>query len=772
MPIKTIKGEIKVGTDILADDSLTPSIIEFVLSTIPGDDDRFEISFSTEHAHKVTLIQKIGEDQEIEVDVGQSGKFAYSYDEDSIIFKLKAVNTKTNVEVTETLKITQTISAGSKYTLIADVKIKKEDDSLDQINITIKILQKIPDAPDFDPQKIQNISLYYRHESVLQWRRFAISKQYTSIAKNQDGSIQEYCFEKLKAVFERGVIGGNFLFYVGINVRNFKGFVSELVDLNFDNIPLDVTSGDQTFPEAEIMDNTKPARLRYEIKVKFSEAFIIRRNTRSLGEDGPKYYPGANDKSQIFLDTEEVPGLILHDSPYLFAYANDQETQGYLYPASVSEILPCILIFKDLSQSKTEKIILFWKINDNFFDYSFFLEQIQITTTSLIVKIQYKGTDLTGEIKLTKETHFNPKTNKFVLGISYGDVLSGSINLFNEINEKDNYSDNLKIVIVSHQVYCKGVPERSGAFNFDKLLMPHEWKYICYDKFIGANAAARIPENRLSLSLISPYLRGLRIPEKGFSCYDELTGLQTAKLVFDLKIFYKLSSETEIFYIDPVMKGTINSIELPSLPDDVFLTPPVLTIAPPNLAVLGEAGYQQAEGIVRLNQYGKISSVELTVLGQGYSQYKNGHQRIQSEYDIIPTVFADYCFTSNNLNINKKFLNIENLSFDRVNLWAGLEFGVRLSNVAADAAAAEAANQLSADQRAEVTEYLERNGQEDVEVENNSTAPYKVSSKTAVTAKPLDVIWVIVSKLYSGSDSIELANLSIYNQDVDPGVTD
>ena len=59
-----------------------------------------------------------------------------------------------------------------------------------------------------------------------------------------------------------------------------------------------------------------------------------------------------------------------------------------------------------------------------------------------------------------------------------------------------------------------------------------------------------------------------------------------------------------------------------------------------------------------------------------------------------------------------------------------------------------------------------------MQVENNSTAPYSVSSKTAVTAKPLDVIWVTISKLYSGSDSIEAANLSIYNEDVDPSVTD
>ena len=303
--------------------------------------------------------------------------------------------------------------------------------------------------------------------------------------------------------------------------------------------------------------------------------------------------------------------------------------------------------------------------------------------------------------------------------------------------------------------------------------MPHEWQYICYNKFIGRNGQARIGE-KLSLSVRSPYLRGIRLPEEGFARYDELTSLteraNKTTSVFDFKIFYKLSSETKAFYSDPILKGTVNSIELPSLPDDVFLIPPILTINKPNLVTKEGVGHEKAQGVVNLNEYGKISSIELTALGQGYSLYKTAQiQREQSECDILPIIFADYTVMSSNLNINRPFLDIKNLLFDKANLTASLKFGVRLASVDKDLAQ-YGSNTLSADEEAKIQQYKDSFVPESVIVTNNSIAPYADTSRTEPFAPraSLDPVWDIILNLYGGEELNGLNELTIYNQNVNP----
>ena len=783
-----VKGVIDVSKVVIdPNDLAVPVIVELTYSTIPGDIHKFTINFSTTGAKSVTLTKKIGNNDATDCDVTDKNSWTDDLENDNITFTLKVTNKNGTLE--KEIVVGGRPSVVTLYDLSAMFDVRRVAGALNKIDVTIQI----SNTNDFTPDKVTAIKLYYQKTGAEAWNSIDIITGGSTLVRNADQSIKEYSFTRTELTIQREDTGGDFCFYLKINVKGFKEFESQRKCIFFEAIqrqPPTVIS--QTFPEAEIVDE-RPAGLRYEIKIKFSEAFCIKRNTTFTTGGDPFY----DSKEQIFLDEREVPGLSLRQSPYLFELDKPgdrtedqkQETKGYLYPACVFEILPCILVSAPSQKPENKSVVLFWKINDDFFDYTFFLDQVRVKTELLKVKVQHRDSngiyqDLTGEITLTQEQHYNPKSNKFVLRILYQDILSGSTDLFNKIKEEDNYSDNLRILIVAHKVICTGAPgpkdRVSGEFDFDKLLMPHEWKYICYDKFVGASAAARISD-KLSFSLRSPYLRGIRVPEKGFACYDELTSLTettsdagtTVIKIFDFKIFYKLSSATEVFYLDPIIKGTINSIELPSLPDDVFLTPPVLTIAPPNLAVSGEAGYQQAEGIVNLDEYGKISSVELTVLGQGYSQYKYGHQRIQSESDIVPlAVFADYCFENYNLNINREFLNIKNLSFDRDNLKASLNFGVRLSSVAGDAAAAEAANRLSAEQKRDVSEYLEKNVIEDVNIEGNPLGPYIVVSAEESFTKPLDVIWAIVSKLYSENRSSALADLSIRNQDVDPSASE
>lgn len=761
-----------------------PVIIQFYYVQDPADLNKFSIAFSASNYSTLSLIQTIN-GISTSIDVSTQNEWSGIRDQKfDTVFRLKATNKNSITSsgyITVRPEIIQTHTVTVPVT--ASFVVSRVADSSSGI-VAIVTIDKSKQVEEFEIRRLDEIKLYYRKQGSESWEVFLISTANPKLTL-VGGEISKYDFELSGVNIKRDFIGGVFDFYVEIIVKQFGSLSLEIQDLLFENIRIIPSKkGTQTFPEAEIVDNENPAGLRYEIKTKFSEEFVIAGNSKDK-HGLPKTF---NEKNQFFLNAEEVagltPGTLFHYTSVEKEGETKGETKGYMFPACVSEILPCIL-FSRLDGSDNQKnklVVLFWKINDDFFNYSFLSGQVNVITDLLVVKVQYKNSgtyaDLTKEITLTQEEHYNPEDNLFVLGILYDDAVSAD--LFNQVKESDNYSDNLRILIVKHEVYCStsNGPNKPGLFAFNKLLIPHEWKYICYDKFLGKNAAARIDENKLSLGLDSPYLRGIRLPEKGFACFDKLTDVLTYESFIhvieqersDLSIFYKLSSVVEVFYSDPVLQGTINSIELPKIPDDVFLIPPDLEISDPNLIKSG-IGSEKAQGIVKLNEYGKISSVELSVVGQGYSQYKTIQiKREQSESDITPIVLMDYVISSKNLNINKQFLNIKNLSFDRVNLKASLNHGVRLASVSEDIKKAS----ISASQQLKIDKYLQNNPIENVEVENNSVAPYVTTpDRVAPNAlKSLDPTWDIILKLYSENISSLYDELTIYNQDLNLEVSE
>lgn len=776
-----VDGTINVGKGQVEEGSSNPPvIIKFYYVQDGNDIDKFSIAFSVSNCLGLILIQTINNVATSFEVFEQNQWFGIRDEKFDTVFQLKATNTNS---ITGSGYITvrrQIIQINTPIVpLTAFLSVSRVADTPSGIVAIVTIDQ----VEGFEIGNLDEIKLYYRKQGPGSLEVLSIDTANPKLTLI-NGEISKYDFELSGKNIKRDFIGGFFDFYVEIIVKQFGSLSLGSKTIFFENIQITPSKkATQTFPEAEIVDNENPAGLRYEIKTKFSEEFVIGSNSKKntplleTSKDQP------SEKNQSFLNAEEVAGLTPNN---LFIYTSvkeDGETQGYMFPACVSEILPCILVTKLGQKPENKLVVLFWKINDDFFNYSFLSGQVSVRTDLLVVKVQYKNSsgtyiDLTEEITLTQEEHYNPEDNKFVLRILSDDTLSDS--LFNRVNESDNYSDNLRILIVKHKVYCStsNGPNNPGLFEFNKLLMPHEWKYICYDKFLGKNAAARIGENKLSLGLNSPYLRGIRLPEKGFACFDKLTNIVTSQILIhvleeyrsDLSVFYKLSSVVEVFYSDPVLQGTINSIELPKIPDDVFLIPPDLEISDPNLIKSG-IGSEKAQGIVKLNEYGKISSVELSVVGQGYSQYKTiQSKREQSESDIVPIVLMDYVISSKNLNINKQFLNIKNLSFDRVNLKASLNFGVRLASVSEDIKKAS----ISASQQLKIDKYLQNNPIENVEVENNSVLPY-ITTPNQVAAnaiKSLDATWDIILKLYSENISSLYDELTIYNRDLDPGVSE
>ncbi len=788
-----IKGIINVNRGQgEPDDSTLPTISRFEVQINPDNLNAFNIVFAALRFSELTLIKTIVDTGEIILIIlSTEDNYPDSRHESSkVTFQLKATNkngdTFSNIVTIDSKisKINTTLS-----TLTASTTITRVINTTNEVDIIIKIDK----TAEFDPEKIENTTLRYRKQGSLTWEILNISTKYISAYHQIGGDIMGYSYGLQKGVIERGVVGGLFDFCVLIRVKGFEGYHSEIQTIFFENIRVEdlAKEGSKTFPKTEILDAEHPSFLRYEIKTKFLEKFEVRSRLKKqaknedklYGDGGEEFYP--NEKSHFFLDPELVVGLQIERDFYYNKSHSSEETQGYMYPACISEILPCIRTQR-LDSSDTSRnrlIILFWKINDNFFDYSYFNNQINIKTNSLIVKVQYKNSsgvyqDLTDQITLTQEEHFNAKDQKFVLQVNHKDVVN--LDLFYKVNERDNYSDNLRILIVTHKVLCSSVVKSIALYenvqlSFGKLLMPHEWNYICYDKFLGRNSEARIGEDNLSLSLRSPYLRGIRLLEKGFACFDKLTDINIQydkhsdikQENFDVNIFYKLKASVEAFYFDPIYKGTINSVNLPTIPNDVFLIPPELEIDPPNLVKSG-VGSEQARGVVRLNEYGKISSIELSVLGQGYSQYKTlQDQREQSEFDIIPTVSMDYTVVGNNLNINRQNLIVQNLSFDKSNLKASLNHGVRLAHVLEDV---KNSSSISKEQQIKIDKYLEQTSPKDVEMGGNSSSTYSVESSYSnpQTFKSLDPTWDIISRLYPERDSNSQEKLIIYNQDANP----
>ena len=121
----------------------------------------------------------------------------------------------------------------------------------------------------------------------------------------------------------------------------------------------------------------------------------------------------------------------------------------------------------------------------------------------LKAKLQYKEgesyADITKEFAIEKK-HFQNSTQKFIIEIK--NIDSTRKDLFNLISEKDNATDNLKIVITSHTVLCSAKGAGSKTLTFNKLLIPNQWKYIAYDKYIPLDASIRNPQTeKINLNL-------------------------------------------------------------------------------------------------------------------------------------------------------------------------------------------------------------------------------------------------------------------------------
>jgi len=548
------------------------------------------------------------------------------------------------------------------------------------------------------------------------WKTIILSKDKYLARKDSKGKISGYIFNFNKQSIIRSDSGGYFDFYIKVSFDRFTPQTTEQKTLFFDNIdnaepqrPIDSSIS------TNIIDVVNPATLRYEIYTKFSEVYTIS-NNRTESIQGDEITSAEPTYSHGFLDTSVFKGLDIGNYYFTNGVGNDffyyepnytktnNETKGYFYPASVTEIHPCIITNKEGLANKS--IVLFWKINDDFFDYSFFENKISIKTTLFQVKLQYKSgasyVDLTKAITITKDPTttsatenkkfgFFTKSQKFVLSIERDvDIIAAQRSLFDRIDElEDNKNDNLRLLVVKHEVECTS-SGRTKSLSFSKLLIPPYWRYIAYDKYVPLNAETRSEKDKkINLDLNSPVLRGIRIPEAGFYKYDELKGITTSdgrssSSTFDFKIFYKLACEYDVFYRDPVLEGTVNSILLPSVPKDVFLIPPTLKIPPPNLVPESQGG-KRAEGIVKLNEYGKIVGIQITDPGHGYSLFKNlQSKREQTFTDLVPFVKRSFQIVANDLNINRSVLVLQNNSFDRDNLKASIEGGVRLASVYSD----------------------------------------------------------------------------------------
>ena len=385
--------------------------------------------------------------------------------------------------------------------------------------------------------------------------------------------------------------------------------------------------------------------------------------------------------------------------------------------------------------------------------------------------------------KENKKFGFFSKYQKFVLSIERNDVTESVRGIFDRINENDNSGSNLRLVVVKHDVDCysDGI---TRSYSFSKMLMPPEWKYIAYDKYIPNDTNIRTDvDKKINLDLNSEYLRGIKLPESGFYKYDQLNKLKRQEyrsdvVIFNFKILYKLSCDYDVFYQDPVLEGTVNSVLLPSVPNDVFLIAPTLEIPPPNFTP-ESAGGKQAEGIATINEYGKIVGLQITDPGHGYSLFKTAQsKREQSFTDLIPYVKKSYQIVASDLNINREVLVLQNNSFDKSNLKASLKGGVRLASAYADKQRLDqnGGNSFSVEQKTKLDEYLNNYLPQESYNAENSVKPYDVTytvaEKDISSIGILDETWNIISKLYADKYINPMQESEIYTEDTDAGVSE
>ena len=793
----TTRGSIKFskGNEDPASLSL-PIIHNFEVGFDPNNINRYVLYFSVDNCASLRLEKSLLDDKtgaivekvdRSQIVVGTLSKVFNKDKQYKTKFKLIARNK--NGLVSEEL---EPIAVGTDdlnifaTNLITSFSVERSAKSYDEVDIKITITN----IDDFNIQDLDQLELRYKRQDFSNYLSVILDNKINKLQNlDASGNVLSYSYEFKKVKIIRQSIGGYFDFLCRVTVKDFQSQDTDSLMVYFPDLSVSQPPlvKDSSFPEAQISNPKAPASLRYEFLVKFSEVFTHQKNV-IIFENGEI----TKEDSQFghrFLDSDRVTGLDYNDlltldesDQYLFSYefnnSKKSGTKGHVYPASVSDILPCIIVSND-----GNSIVLFWKINDNFFDYSMMKGAVSITTTEFKAKLQYKENgsyvDITDPFTIERK-HFQNSTQKFIIEIKGGD--SKRRDLFNLIAETDNATDNLKIVVTSHTVLCSTKQVSSKILTFDKLLIPNQWKYIAYDEYISKAPNVRnLTDKIVSLDLDDLSLRGIRLPEKGFKKFDTILGIknlakssvQTYFIQYDLSLFYKLSCSFDSFYEDPIREGTINAIVLPKIPDDTFLVAPKVTIDPPNFKTIGNGGIQ-AEAVVNLNEYGKISAIQLTEIGEGYSYFKTAlSKREQTFSDFIPIVKSSYTIVASDIGLHNDFLYLKNLSFDLGKLKASLSGGVRLASVLADTekidSSSDGGNPLSQLQKTQINQYLEDYLPENAEIEGNSVAPYEVKSQAINynAQEILDEVWFELSKLYTEKYTNPLFETNIYNEDDD-----
>ena len=795
MSLKTARGQILIANGFEDPSSLAlPNIISFSASIDP-ESNKFAVYFSVERNYSsLQLICKFldednNEIQSLKTIINVFGLESFSFYKDKI-YKTSLELVAINKNGQDSRKLEPIDKANNNLNifedqLISDFKISNTTNTYDQVDLSFYLNNIV----GFNIDDLENISLYYKRKDYFDWKVLPLKNNY-SLKKNAANEVESYFYEQKNIKIERPADGGNFSFQIEAKVKNFKPSQSDVLSLYFDIIsPSQQNTSSSTFQKAELLDPENPASLRYEISTRFSQIYISTVRSSEISKENvlPFYSYFLNDKDFYKASTRLYDMQFNRNGEKFFYYdyqylINSSDTKGFFYPASVSEILPCILINELADQNQS--VVLFWKINDNFFDYKFLNKNISVFTSYVKIKVQYKVNssyeDLTKEIILTKEQHFKVSEQKFVLFLRKdADILENRKTTFDSIQDNDNKTDNLRILIIEHKVDCSLFQNGTKTFVFDKLMIPDNWNYIAYDKYIPLDSSLRNPQTeKINLNLNSLYLRGIRLPEKGFKRFDLLNEITTDSNGFTLsygaRIMYKLASDFKAFYQDPIIEGTINTVEIPSIPNDVFVTPPDLVLPPPNYVKI-ENGGTQAEGIVTLNEYGKINGIQLTNPGKGYSFYTTALSKRQQTFtDLTPYVKTSYLIVGTNQNNNPSALVIQNNSFDKQALLASMRGGIRLASANSDKALLNnSTSSLSELQNKKIDQYFQREISDNSFIQDNSSEPYQVVTPEIeqVSIGSLDEEWSIISQLYTNKNINPYEQSVIYSEDVDAGVS-
>ena len=786
MSLKTARGQILIANGFEDPSSLAlPNIISFS-SSIDPENNKFAVYFSVERNYvSLQLVCRfLDEDnkeiQSLKTIINVFGLESFSFYKDKV-YRTSLELIATNKNGQDSRKLEPIDKANNNLNvfeeeLISGFKIANTANTYDQVDLSFYLNS----IAGFNIVDVEDISLYYKRKDYFDWKILPLKNEY-SIKKNSANEIESYFYDLKNLKIERPIDGGNFSFQINVKVNSFQPSQSNVLSLYFDVIsPSQPKGSDSTFPKADLVDADNPASLRYEISTRFSQMYIstVGKNESLL----PFYSYFLNDKdyyrsSVDFFDLQFVKSgqkFFYYDYQYSI---NSSDTKGFFYPASVSEILPCILINQLAGQNQS--VVLFWKINDDFFDYKFLNKNISIFTSYVKIKVQYKVSssyqDLTKEITLTKDAHFKQSEQKFVLFLRRDvDILENQRTVFDRIQDNDNKTDNLRILIIEHKVDCSLFQNGTKTFTFDNLMIPDKWNYIAYDKYIPLDASLRDPQTeKINLNLNSLYLRGIRLPEKGFQRFDLLNNVNSDNLSYGVRIMYKLASDFKAFYQDPIIEGTVNTVEIPSFPNDVFVTPPDLVIPPPNYVKMENGGIQ-AEGLVTLDEYGKINGIQITNPGKGYSFYTSALSKRQQTFtDLTPYVKTSYLIVGTNQNNNPSALVIQNNSFDKQALLASMRGGVRLASANSDKALLNnSTSSLSELQNKKIDEYFQRQTADNAFIEDNSTEPYQVVTQEIeqLSIGSLDEEWTIISQLYANKNINPYEQSIIYSEDTDAGV--